>query len=344
MSETIKGIDSKGDRHLLITDEAQEAKYLESESEFSIEPKGTNIFTPPVVVTLAVIVLSAIGLGIIYSSDELSEQFQAMLAGELGKYKEERRKAREDKIREIEMLTTNKYGSLVLFYSPRDAYVNITEKKFKLDCTSEAEKGEDAHLACLRRKFDYTQRPEERQIDNPSLHLDRSNPQKKQVVEQIPLNDIPIQETSDDRKILYRYEYEIKIHRDGYYPRVFYLTGDKERPPIKDVEPLLWEQRGPGVFMADFRGADLLPKPETAKENYVKARIALICEVDKEVEAKRKAGKRITDEQVQGYYLEIINRHGFKTFDEWNRINSELMKDQAFVKDLEAQLKKVTCK
>jgi len=317
---------------LLLSSEEEEGKgQLEEEVEDARAPKGP-FFTPPVIVALVVVGLSLLGLIIIYSSPTLSEQFSAMLSGELGKYKEQLRKIREDKIREIESLTSNKYGSLALFYSPRDARVTITEAKYKLDCSKA--KNEDEQLQCLRGRVDYSQTPEVREIDNPSLHLDRS---KKEIVEQIPLNDIPIQEASEDRKQVFRYEYTIKIEADGYYPRTFFITGDKERPPVKDVEMLFWEQKGPGVFMADFRGADLMPKPETAKENYKKARMDMVC-IDKEVEAKRKAGKNISEDTVQGLYLELINRHGFKTFDEWNRIDSDLRKDEAFFKQLEKEL------
>ncbi|MBM4395032.1 MAG: hypothetical protein FJ087_05020 [Deltaproteobacteria bacterium] len=325
---------------LLLSADEEEGKARDDDQvEDARQPRGP-FFTTPVIVTCVVAALTAIGLIIIYSSPILSEQFSAMLSGELGKYKEQLRKVREDKIRDIENLTSNKYGSLALFYSPRDSKVTISESKYKLDCAKTAD--EDAQLACLRDRIDYAQAPERREIDNPSLHLDRA---KKEVVEQIPLNDIPIQEASEDRKQIFRYEYTIKIDADGYYPRTFFITGDKERPQVRDVELLFWEQKGPGVFMADFRGADLMPKPETAKENYKKARFDMAC-IDKEVDAKRKAGKNISEDTVQGLYLELINRHGFKTFDEWSRIESALRADAAFATQLEKEINahQATCR
>ncbi len=320
---------------LLLSSEEEEgrARKDDGQIEDARTPRGP-FFTMPVIITCIVLGLTAIGLTIIYSNPILSEQFSAMLSGDLGKYKEQLRKAREDKIRDIENLTGNKYGSLTLFYSPRDAKVAISEKKYKLDCSTT--KSEDDQLACLRKKMDYAQTPETKIIDNPSLHLDKA---KKEIVEQIPLNDIPIQEAADDRKAIFKYEYTVVIDADGYYPRTFFITGDKERPPMKDVELLYWEQKGPGIFMADFRGADLLPKPETAKENYKKARYDMAC-IDKDVDAKRKAGKNISDDTVQGLYLELVNRHGFKTFEEWNRIETELKKDPDFVKQLDKDIAK----
>lgn len=326
------------DVHELLLTEDEEAGRRKAEPEvLDVRQKRGNFFTPPVIVTIVVLILSAIGLAIIYSVPTLREQFEHLLAGQLGAYKEQLRKMEEDRIREIESLTANKYGSLVLFYSPKDARVTITERKFTLDCSKA--KDDVALIECLKGRIDYSQTPVERQIDNPSLHIDRS---KREIVEQIPLNDIPIQEGSDDRKVVYRYEYQILIEREGYYPRTFYITGDKERPPIKDVEMLYWTQRGPGFFTVDFQGADLMPTPETAKENYVKARKDLLC-LDRDVEKKLKAGKKISEDTVYGVKLEILNRHGFKTFDEWNRIHDALSADKAFVERLNKELKAHRC-
>lgn len=302
-------------------------------------PKREKFFTVPVIVITVSIVLSLIGIGIIYSSPVLSEQFSAMLSGELGKYKEQLRKVKEDKVREIESVSGNKYGALTLFYSPRDSRVTITEYKYKLDCSKAG--GEDALLTCLKKKVDYTQKPEERQIDNPSLHLDK---EKREVVEQIPLNDIPLQEGSDDRKILSRYEMTVVIEADGYFPRKFFLTTDKERGRAEEGwETLFWEQKGPQVWMVDFRGADLLPKPETARANYMKALNDWEC-IKREIDTKRKSGKNVSSDTESGLFIEILNRNGFKTFEEFNVIDVELRKDEKFAKDFDAELKKVVCK
>ena len=127
------------------------------------------------------------------------------------------------------------------------------------------------------------------------------------------MNDIPIQESNDERNTIYRYEYEIQIEADGYHPRYFFITGDREHP--KNVEnwvTLFWDMKGPGLYMADFQGADLMPTAETAKENYKKALSDIEC-IKREIEAKRKEGKTITDDTVQGLYIELLNRNGFKT-------------------------------
>lgn len=334
-----RGRDPKDVHELLLTEDEESGRARNDDDVVDVRRRGGPFFTPPVIVIAVVLALTAIGLVVIYSNPVLKEQFEALLAGELGTYKEQLRKAEEDRVREIENLTSNRYGSLTLFYSPRDARVTITERKFTLDCSSA---GNDTVLIeCLRGRMDYAQAPAEQQIDNPSLHIDRS---KKEIVEQIPLNDIPIQEASEDRKKVFRYEYRIVMEREGYYPRMFYVTGDKDRPPLdeRDTEVLYWSQRGPGIFAVDFRGADLMPKPETAKENYVKARLDLLC-LSRDVERKRKEGKNISDDTVYGVQLEIVNRHGFKTFDEWNRIDAALREDAAFVTSLDKELKAHRC-
>jgi len=300
-------------------------------------PKREKFFTVPVIVIAVVAALTLVGLGVIYSSAVLSEQFSAMMSGELGKYKEQLRKVREDKVREIESVTGNRYGSLSLFYSPRTSRVTITEYKYKLDCSKSS--GDDETLNCLRKKIDYTQKPEVRQIDNPSLHL-----VEKQVVEQIPLNDIPIQEASDDRKTLYRYDMTVAIEADGYYPRKFFLTGDKEHARAEEGwESLFWEQKGPQVWMVDFRGADLLPKPETARANYEKALHDWEC-IKREIENKRKSGKNVSADTESGLFIEILNRNGFKTFEEFDVIDKELRKDEKYAKEFDVSLKKIECK
>ena len=327
------------DVHELLLNREEESGHTHVASDVVTDarrPKREKFFTIPVIVITVVVALSVIGLGVIYSSPVLSEQFSAMLSGELGKYKEQLRKVREDKVREIESVTGNRYGSLTLFYSPRTARVTITEFKYKLDCSKAS--GEDATLACLKKKVDYSQTPEQKSIDNPSMKL-----KDKEVVEQIPLNDIPIQEASDDRKTLFKYEMTVVIEAEGYHPRKFLLTGDKEHGRAEEGwETLFWEQKGPQIWMVDFRGADLLPKPETARENYKKALTDWEC-IRREIDNKRKSGKNVSEDTESGLFIEILNRNGFKTFEEFNVIDVELRKDEAFAKQFDADLKKVPC-
>lgn len=325
---------------LLLSPPEEEGKSIPVKEILDSRKQGEKrpFFTAPVIVIIVVALLTGAGIAYIMADDIRAEQFDAMLNGELGKYKESLRKAQEDRIRDIEAVTGNRYGSLTLFYSPKTAQVHIKEFKYTQDCSHLSDEME--LLSCLRKAPDYTQTPVTREVDNPSLHLDK---EKKEIVEQIPLNDIPIQEASEDRKIVYRYEYEIRIEADGYHPRYFFITGDRER--TKDEEgwqTLFWDQKGPGLFMADFQGADLMPTAETAKENYKSALIAIEC-IRREIEAKRKEGKNITEDTVQGLYIELLNRNGFKTFEEFNIIDQELRKDEEFFAAFQKELAAVTC-
>jgi hypothetical protein len=298
-----------------------------------------KFFTVPVIVVLIVILLSGIGIAYIMADDIRAEQFNAMMHGELGKYKESLRKAQEDRIRDIEAVTGNKYGSLTLFYSPKTARVSIKEFKYTQDCSQFTD--EIAILTCLKKATDYSQTPETREVDNPSLHLDK---EKKEIIEQIPLNDIPIQESNDERNTIYRYEYEIQIEADGYHPRYFFITGDSEhRKDVENWVTLFWDMKGPGLYMADFQGADLMPTAETAKENYKKALMDIEC-IRREIEAKRKEGKTITDDTVQGLEIELLNRNGFKTSEEFRIIDQELRKDEEFFAAFQKELASITCK
>ncbi|HNU67992.1 MAG TPA: hypothetical protein PKG82_02475 [Myxococcota bacterium] len=307
---------------LLLPDESGKNTIdIESELRKDSGDKPKKILTGSTITVIIVAVLAALSLIVIYSNDNLSEQFDAILKGELGKYKEELRKVQEDRIREIEDLTGNKYGSVTLFYSPQDAQVMMKQMKYTKDCSSFAANEEDV-LLCLKKPFDYTQKPEVKEIDNKSLHLDK---EKKEIVDSLPFNDMPIQEANEERTIVDAFEVEIEIIREGYDPRKFHFTGDKNRIGVlgEGWESKYWDQKGPGIFMVDFQGADLNPKPETAKNNYMAAVKEMEC-IKREVAAKREAGKTVNQDTVNGVYSEILNKHEFKTVEEYNTVDNAL--------------------
>lgn len=294
----------------------------------------------PLWITLSiVIVLSAIGLGIVYATPSLRVQWNSLLAGELGAYKAQIRRKQIDRIRQIEMLTSNDYGSLTLVYTPKDAKVTITQNKWVQDCSKTH--GDKELLKCLEKPVDKDKtKPIVKDLDNPSLHLDAS---KKQILDSLPLNDLPVKEASDDRKTISHYEYLITMQREGYKPRKFYITNDPNRKPgIKDAQLIVWVLRGPGLYMADFQGADLEPLPETAKDNYVKATIALYC-VDKAIEKGRKAGNKYKQDNIDAMKTEYLNKYGFKSPGQYNSVGTALMKDKDFAKGLQDTLKNIDC-
>ncbi len=238
---------------------------------------------------------------------------------------------------DIEELTDNRYGSVTLTYTPADAKVVIEQLKFKNDCSQFAG-NPDGMLACLKKGPDYSANPEVSPIDNKSLHLNRD---QREIIESLPFTDMPIQESNDERTISWAYEYKIEIIREGYEPRKFHFTGDRKRIGALGMgwESRFWDMKGPGLYMVDFQGADLAPKPETAKLNYIATVRDSEC-IRREVMAKRDAGKNISEEQVGNVFAEIRKKNGIRTVDDFSKIESFLRQTEpewfeSFLRDIE---------
>lgn len=292
------------------------------------------------VVTLAAFGFLFLFLLVVMINESLREQFEALLSGEIGKYKAKAREQKEIRFREIENLTENRYGSVILMYSPRDAKVRITEKKYTITCNPLKDEDTleqlDLLLKCLKQSVDYSKPTSQKEIDNKTLHL-----KEKELIEQLPLENVPIRESAfeKDKTVLEYYDYHVLIERDGYKPRKFLFTYDRQHPPIQDTEIKFWEQRGPGLFMADFSGVDLMMEPETAKANFIKAMIDIKC-MEKRIAAEKKA---LPQGYIDGIMLEIKNRHNFKTNEEFNEFHSYFTKDKLLWKEIEKEISKGTC-
>jgi hypothetical protein len=63
--------------------------------------------------------------------------------------------------------------------------------------------------------------------------------------------------------------------------------------------------------------------------------------IRREVEAKEKEGRKIANET--DLYTEILNRNGFRTFEEFNAIDVELRKEEAWYAEVMAEVGKVVC-
>lgn len=343
MDENVKGTGHSDVEELLLPDDR---KRPAGKLEADLEPEETISFksllkTPAAITIMIVLGLLLIGILVIVSNASLSEQFQYIMRGELGKYKGELARLEEEKIRDIENLTGNKYGSVTLFYTPQDAKVEIKQYKYAKNC-SEFAGVEDDVLACLKKDFDYSLTPEITPIKNKSLELNRD---QKEIVESLPFTDMPIQESNDERTIVWAYEVEVEITREGYEPRKFHFTGEKGRIGAlgEGWESKFWDMKGPGLFMVDFQGADLAPLPETARKNYIAAVTDFEC-IKREVVAKREAGKSISEDQVGAVFSEILTKNGIRTRDDFYKIEAFLRQNEpvwfeGFIKDLE----KIVC-
>ena len=241
----------------------------------------------------------------------------------------------------LRQVAENRYGFITLTFQPRDASVAIRRIRYVRDCSHAVTRGD--LLNCFRGKFDYERESETTEIfDSSSLRLNRS---KREVIDRVPLDYLPIQEVSEEGTMLYRYEFHVRLEADGYLARTFLLSGDRERLGANSAgstEVLLWEQKAPGIYTVDFPEASLLPTPETVREHFRKAHLVLTC-LDHEVAWKRKAGKTISELAVRAAQQEFRSAWGFLSSEEWNRVETGLRRDVAWWKDHEDELKKYRC-
>ncbi len=339
MDENVKGTGHSDVEELLLPGEVKRkaARQLPADEVESSMTISKALKTPPAIAIMIIIGLALIGLLVIFSDASLKEQFTYILRGELSEYKERKAEEEEKKIRDIEELTGNKYGSVTLTYTPKDARVDIKQSKYVKDCSSFGT-DEDAILACLKKPFDYAKAPEVTDIPNKSQSLKR---EEKEVVENLPFTDMPIQQSNEERTVISAYEVTIEITRDGYEPRKFHFTGEKARIGAlgEGWESKFWDQKGPGLYMVDFPGADLAPKPETAKINYIAAVKEFEC-IRREVQSKRDAGKTVSEEQVAKIFTDILNKNDIRTRDDFYKIEAFLRQTDAvwfegFLKELE---------
>lgn len=339
MDENVKDNGRSDVEDLLLPEDGKRVSRAAADVETEEKVSFAALMKTPAAITIMIVLgLVAISLMVIFSNESLRTQFHHTMRGELGQYKAELARLEAEKIRDIENLTGNKHGSVTLTYTPADAKVVIEQLKFKKDCSQFAGNGDDV-LACLKKGTDYSASPEVKPIDNKSLHLNRD---QKEIVESLPFTDMPIQESNDERTIVWAYEVKIEITREGYEPRKFHFTGDRTRIGAfgEGWESKFWDMKGPGLYMVDFQGADLAPKPETAKLNYIATVKESEC-IRREVMAKRDAGKNISEEQVGNVFADIRKKNGIRTVDDFAKIESFLRQTEPewfekFLKEIEA--------
>jgi hypothetical protein len=288
------------------------------------QPKFQFSFGNVILVICGIIIVGFLIAIII--NENLSEQISAFFSRDLGKMKNAEKEAVLTRMREIETLTTNRYGTVTLFYYPKNAKVHLTQIK--------SEETVEQYVDRIKRGIDNRKPVEKKEIPNTSLQL-----REKQIIEQLPFENLPILEKSEDTTRVYTYDYDVLIEREGYEPRKFFFFSKESTRLVQGAEALVWEQRGPGIFLIEFKGADLLPKPETARENFVKAKHDMLC-LEKRIKNEK---LDIPASDIDGYYSEIRARFGFKTSDDWKRIEEELKKDAEWWKDMEKQIAKDPC-
>ncbi len=183
------------------------------------------------------------------------------------------------------------YGDVTLNYFPQDAKVEIFQKRSRQDGDAfkrrEAGAGEPV---CGKEKMNAK--------CEISLENETHNLKERQRVEQLPLKNLPIYITTKDDTTgevteVHTYSYRIVFSREGYEPREF--VWDK-----KD-----WTRMNPNYQM-QWNGLDLVPKPETYKENFGKAMADIFC--------YQKLKNLGSIAQIKPADLDmILKRNGFKT-------------------------------
>ncbi len=213
---------------------------------------------------------------------------------------EQHKRALEAKWRQEDFRSRHIYGTVTLTYFPQDAQVHVWQTKYVQDgkawARNEAGPGDvvcdDTYLrtpakdvlsSALKHKAGKGQLCE-RPLKNKTETL-----AENQFIERLPLKHLPVFETDkcteqfegwdpakgyctydgkDYRKgtlvSAYEYHYRVVITREGYEPREFIWT---RRDWI----------RAPGAYIMNWPGADLIPKPETFRANFVQAHCEIFC-------------------------------------------------------------------
>lgn len=189
--------------------------------------------------------------GLIGCDSGTRDKLGRLLGGGTAEQDQEQALLEQEKLWDIEELAQNRYGSVTLVYSPHDARVDMRLYKYAKDCTSSAG-SPDALLECLKKPFDYTAAAEIQSIDNASLHLNRD---AREIIESIPMQDVPIQEGNDALTMFWAYELQVEISREGYETQKFHFTGDRTRVGAlgEDWQTRYWDMKGPDSIWSTSR-------------------------------------------------------------------------------------------
>lgn len=295
-------------------------KLPESYAEEKSGAVGTTIF-------VIAILLAIGGIGYILANDSLREQTGAFLSGNIREYKEKEKKRIEAEDARIQAETRNRYGNVTLSYFPQDARVIITELKWVETLpqfVSRSLKGGD----------DTRGEPQKREIPNRTGEL-----KENEKVDSLPLMDLPIMqkaEGKDDQ--IETFAYEVTIEKEGYYPRMF-LFADETYPGKKDEKTALiqWVNAGPGIYMAQWNGCDLMPKPELMRKQYAKVIVGFECL------KKTPDGKKLTEEELNVALTEMKRNNGFMTDERWAEVEKALKENAAMWPEIEKEIKETPC-
>ena len=207
---------------------------------------------------IALGVAVACGLGIVghfvlIGGDEArSQEVQAFVDGSIVEFKTAEVERLKKKWRREDQESTNVYGDVTLTYFPADARLTIEQVTKHQDGATWGAKS--AEMKEVGRK----------PIPNKTTEL-----KEGQTIERLPLMNLPIFESDKAEdgsvKAVYYYDYKVTFTREGYHPQ--------EKTWREDD----WQRVGPGNRIIPWSGLDLVPKPETIKENFAKSMGEIFC-------------------------------------------------------------------
>ncbi len=242
----------------------------------------------------AVVLLATVGGGAVIASNErLKTDVQCFLEQRLDECKGAEKRALEARWKDEDLKARNRYGDVTLVYFPPDAKVKVTKTTY----TQEGLSGAPTKSG-------------EEEIKNATSDL-----KPGQTIERLPLLNLPIFESEKNEQgdvtTVFTYEYKLEFEREGYEPRTFTYRIDD------------WQRVGPGNEIIDWKGLDLIPKPETLMANFAKAMGQLHCALKDNKKAKGLDPESLG--LVEESAFEIIRlRNGFKTKDDFNTAYSIL--------------------
>ena len=217
------------------------------------EPYGGRGHNKIALVVMAVAVVGILGhFLLIGASESRSQEIQAFIDGNIVEYKTAEVLRLKKQWRDEDRRARNIYGDVTLTYFPADAKVSVTQ-------ITSFQDGESWRKEQADRK----------EVGRKDMPNDTAKLTEGQTIERLPLLNLPIfeAEKGEDGSVnkAYLYEYEIEFTREGYYPQK--KTWREEN----------WQRVGPGNRIIDWSGLDLVPKPETIKENFAEAMGDIHC-------------------------------------------------------------------
>ncbi len=229
-----------------------------------------------------------IGHLLLIGGDEArSQEVKAFVDGGIVEFKTAEVERLKKKWLREDQESVNVYGDVTLTYFPADAKVTIEQvTKFQ---DGAAWGAKSAEMKEVGRK----------PIPNKTADLHEG-----QTIERLPLLNLPIfeSEKGEDGSVqnVSYYEYKVTFTREGYHPQ--------EKTWREDD----WQRVGPGNRVIPWSGLDLVPKPETIKENFAKSMAEIFCLM------KIKSYNTVSDAAADENFQMLLMRNRIKTKEDFD--------------------------